>query len=62
MVPCLSSVIPVQLQSVYLTELFQGGDVLQDHFGKGPLHEVGVHGVGRQHSFVGLHTRLQRSV
>lgn len=42
----LSVVVPSQLQDVYLTELFQGGDVLQDHFGEGPLHEVGVHGVG----------------
>lgn len=31
----------------YLTELLQGGDMLQDHLGQGTLHEVCVHGVCR---------------
>ncbi|KAA6429314.1 MAG: hypothetical protein FRX49_00709 [Trebouxia sp. A1-2] len=31
--------------------------MLQNHLGQGALHEVGIHGVGRQHCLVGIHTR-----
>lgn len=41
----------------YLAELLQRGDMLQNHLGQGALHEVGIHGVGRQHCLVGIHTR-----
>ena len=59
---CLSSMVTGPLQTVHLTELLQCGHMLQDHFGKGPLHEVGIHGVSCQHRLVGLHTGPHRSV
>ena len=40
----------------YLAELLQRGDMLQNHLGQGAFHEVGIHGVGRQHRLVGIHT------
>ena len=40
----------------YLAELLQGGDVLQNYFGQCTLHEVGIHGVCRQHCLVSVHT------
>ena len=40
----------------YLAELLQRGDMLQNHLGQGSLHEVGIHGMGRQHRLVGIHT------
>ena len=43
-------------EAKYLAELLQRGDMLQNHLGQGSLHEVGIHGMGRQHCLVGIHT------